>query len=59
MAAKGYIWSNGLQQMVVAKFKDKYGDTYHWDDINLLYWNDNGDEEDFYMEMPSTATIIE
>lgn len=59
MAAKGYVWSNSLSQMVVAKFKYKDGDTYTWDDVNCLYWNDNGDEDDYFMEMPENSTIIE
>lgn len=57
--AKGYIWSDSLSQMVVAKFKNKRGETYSWNDSDCLYYNDNGDEEDWYMEIPESATIIE
>ena len=46
---EGKIWSDSLDEYVWEKVKYKDGDTYHWDDVNLLYWNDNGDESDYLM----------
>lgn len=46
---EGKIWSDSLDEYVWEKVKYKDGDTYHWDDVNSLYWNDNGDESDYLM----------
>lgn len=45
----GRIWSDSLDEYVWEKVRYKDGDTYHWDDVNCLYWNDNGDESDYLM----------
>lgn len=46
---EGKIWSDSLGEYVWEKVEYKDGDTYTWDDVNLLYWNDNGDEGDYLM----------
>ena len=46
---EGKIWSDSLDEYVWEKVKYKDSDAYHWDDINCLYWNDNGDESDYLM----------
>ena len=47
--SEGKVWSDSGEEYVWERVKHKNGDTYHWDDVNELYWNDNGDESDYLM----------
>lgn len=47
--SEGKVWSDSSEEYVWERIKHKNGDTYHWDDTNELYWNDNGDESDYLM----------
>ena len=43
-----YIYSISLDGMVL-KTVESNGNTYTWNDIDCVYYNDNGNEEDYIM----------
>ena len=43
-----YIYSISLDGMV-RKTVESNGNTYTWNDIDCVYYNDNGDENDYLM----------
>lgn len=45
---KNYIYSISLDGMVL-KTVECNGKTYSWNDIDCVYYNDNGDENDYLM----------
>ena len=47
-------YSDSFDEMVQKDFTYK-GNKYTWNDIDCVYYNDNGDEDDFFMEIPEGA----
>lgn len=45
---QGYIFSISLDTMI-QKTIECNGKTYTWNDIDCVYYNDNGNEEDYIM----------
>ena len=50
------VYSDSFDEMVQKDFIYK-GDRYTWNDSDCVYYNDNGDEDDFFMEIPEGAII--
>ena len=48
------VYSDSFDEMVQKDFTYK-GNKYTWNDSDCVYYNDNGDEEDFFMEIPEGA----
>lgn len=48
-----YIYSDSLDEMVLRKFEYK-GKTYEWDDLDMVYYNVDSDE-DWFEEIPNGA----
>lgn len=48
------IYSDSFDEMVQKDFTYK-GNKYTWNDSDCVYYNDNGDEDDFFMEIPEGA----
>lgn len=48
------VYSDSFDEMVQKDFTYK-GDRYTWNDSDCVYYNDNGDEDDFFMEIPEGA----
>lgn len=48
------VYSDSFDEMIQKDFTYK-GNKYTWNDIDCVYYNDNGDEEDFFMEIPEGA----
>ena len=50
-----YIYSDSLNEMVVREFKKKKK-KYEWDDLDLVYYNVDSDE-DYFQEVPKGAEM--
>lgn len=48
MMNNNYIYSISLEGMIM-KTVESNGKTYTWNDFDCVYYNDNGDEEDYIM----------
>lgn len=48
------VYSDSFDEMIQKDFTYK-GNKYTWNDIDCLYYNDNGDEFDYFMEIPEGA----
>ena len=48
------VYSDSFDEMVQKDFTYK-GNKYTWNDSDCVYYNDNGDEDDFFMEIPEGA----
>ena len=48
------VYSDSFDEMVQKNFTYK-GNKYTWNDSDCLYYNDNGDEDDYFMEIPEGA----
>lgn len=48
------VYSDSFDEMIQKDFTYK-GNKYTWNDLDCVYYNDNGDEEDFFMEIPEGA----
>ena len=48
------VYSDSFDEMIQKDFTYK-GNKYTWNDLDCVYYNDNGDEEDFFMEIPKGA----
>lgn len=48
------VYSNSLDEMVIAKFYTLTGEEYEWNDEDCLYYN-VGSDEDWFMEVPNNA----
>lgn len=50
-----YIYSDSLNEMVVREFTYK-NKKYEWDDLDLVYYNVDSDE-DYFQEVPKGAEM--
>lgn len=48
------VYSDSFDEMVQKDFTYK-GNKYTWNDSDCVYYNDNGDEDDFFMDIPEGA----
>lgn len=48
------VYSDSFDEMIQKDFTCK-GNKYTWNDLDCVYYNDNGDEDDFFMEIPEGA----
>lgn len=48
------VYSDSFDEMVQKDFTYK-GNKYTWNDSDCVYYNDNGDEDDYFMEIPEGA----
>lgn len=48
------VYSDSFNEMVQKDFTYK-GNKYTWNDSDCVYYNNNGDEDDFFMEIPEGA----
>jgi len=48
------VYSDSFDEMIQKDFTYK-GNKYTWNDSDCLYYNDNGDEDDYFMEIPEGA----
>ena len=48
------VYSDSFDEMIQKEFTYK-GNKYTWNDSDCVYYNDNGDEDDYFMEIPEGA----